>query len=262
MRRSSIGFVALLLALAVPHLALAAQGLNLAWNHCQGEGTGVQNLAFACDTNSGTSVLTGSFILSSDYSPVSGMEIILDLAAASATLPAWWEFHNAGSCRQSSLHFDILGDLSESVCQDPWFGHSAAGGIAAYCGQLGTCVDHPSSANVVRFKAAAAVPPSQLMSLSVGTEYFAFHLGIDHARTVGTGSCGGCATPVCIVLNTIRLSRPTGLGDRFMGAGSAPGSNVATWQGGGSPVNGANVGCPAATATHRSAWAEVKSLYR
>ena len=33
----------------------------------------------------------------------SGVEIVVDVATAGATLPAWWAFKNAGTCRPSSL---------------------------------------------------------------------------------------------------------------------------------------------------------------
>ena len=77
----------------------AAEGLNVAWNHCLGQGTGAQNESFACDTNDGTHLMTGSFVLGAAVNQTIGLEIIIDLAAASPSLPAWWDLHNAGSCR-------------------------------------------------------------------------------------------------------------------------------------------------------------------
>jgi len=51
--------VASLCLLLVPVRAMAAQGMNLAWDHCMGDG-GVQNQNFACNTNIGAHVMHGS----------------------------------------------------------------------------------------------------------------------------------------------------------------------------------------------------------
>jgi hypothetical protein len=63
------------------------------------------------------------------------------------------------------------------------------------------------------------------------------------------------------VLNSIDVVGKNNVGSRKLTTPTAPGTNYVTWQGGGVPVVGPVVGCPAATATHRSNWGEVKSLY-
>ena len=70
-RRLALVSVALLVAAtSLLHIApaRAAEGVNLAWDHCFGQGTGVQNLAFACDTEAGSHVMTGSFVLATNTS--------------------------------------------------------------------------------------------------------------------------------------------------------------------------------------------------
>jgi hypothetical protein len=241
--------IALLLT-ATP--AFAAQGVNLAWNHCLGEGTGVQNAVFACDTNSGQHTLVGSFVLGADMPSVSGMEIMVDLVAAAASLPAWWDYRNPGTCRQSSLTANFASDPANVVCAD-WSGGLAIGGIGAYC--TGACTNAPHAA---RIKMVEAVPQQNLRQLTAGTEYFSWNVVIDHQKTVGTDSCSGCSIPVCIVFNSLNVTQSVGVGDRFISGGTGPGTDFATWQGG--AVGGS--GCPAATSTRRSTWGSVKSLYQ
>ncbi len=241
--------------------ATAAQGLNLAWNHCLGEGTGVQNAAFACDTNVGSHRMTGSFVLGVNMNDVIGHEIVIELASASPALPAWWTLYYVGSCRPTSLVADFVADASDIVCAD-WSLGQGVGGIGTYCTSTGSCADRPASSNLVRVKLVVAVPQAQRQDLVAGTEYFAFNLAVNHTKTVGTGSCAGCETPVCIVLNSIKVVPMNNIGTRDLTTPTAPGTNFVTWQGGGVPVTPHGFGCPAATATRRSAWGAVKALYR
>jgi len=255
------GLLVAALSFGVPLHASAAEGMNLAWNHCFGEGTGVQNLTFACNTNTGKNVMTGSFVLGVNFPQAIGFEVVLDLASASASLPAWWSFRNAGSCRPTSLVADVVADPIDVICVD-WSAGQAAGGLASYCTIAAECLDHPTSPNVARVKIAAAVAEEANQNLAAGTEYFAFHLSLEHAKTVGTGSCAGCETPVCIVLNSINIVRMNDVAAHKLTTPTVPGSNFVAWQGGGVPVVGSVSGCPAATVTRRSAWGAVKSLYR
>jgi hypothetical protein len=247
------------LFLALP--AFAAEGLNLAWNHCLGEGTGVQNVTFACNTNTGLHAMTGSFVLGHDLGAVIGAEVVLDLASASPTLPAWWSFLNAGTCRQTSMAASFIPNATDVVCQD-WSAGLAVGGLASWCTIAGECVDHPTTPNVARVKVISAVPQENANDLAAGVEYFDFNLAINNEKTVGAGSCAGCETPVCIVLNSIRVVPKGDVGSRTLTTPTAPGTNFVTWQGGGVPVVGGVTGCPAVTAARRSTWGTVKSLYR
>src|SRR5438045_8633642 len=93
-------------------------------------------------------------------------------------------------------------------------------------------------------------------------EYFAYHVVLDDSAATGAGSCGGCDVPVCLVLNSINVVGKSNIGTRLLTTANAPGSNFITWQGGGVPVGRGVSGCPAATPTHRSAWGQLKALYR
>lgn len=240
----------MLLALTAT-VASAAQGLNLRWNACFGDG-GVQNRASTCLVNTGTNGLTGSFEMGSDLAGVTGIEGILDLASAGAALPAWWTFVNVGSCRSVSLTSNGTISPAAVVCAD-WSGGAAAGGLAAY--QVGLY-----GANTARIKVGFAVAAS--VELFGGQEYFGMNVNINNAKTVGTGLCAGCTTPVCIVFNSCNVVPGTNAGRKIVGATDGTGSNFATWQGGAGVGTALGNGCPAATPTRNSTWGSVKSLYR
>src|SRR5262245_53830443 len=91
----------LLLAVSAS-VATAGPGVGLRWNDCIGD-AGAANKAFACTSNTGSQTMVGTFELSADLLTTSGEEVVIDLASAGATLPLWWGFKNAGTCRQGSL---------------------------------------------------------------------------------------------------------------------------------------------------------------
>jgi len=234
----------------------AAQGLNLSWDHCQGEGTGVQNASFACNTNAGSHVIVGSFELAAPLERVSGIETNVDFAAASTEVPAWWEFRNAGSCRQFAISSSMQQEATDVVCVD-WAQGQAVGGMNAY---LGPQFGRP--AHVARLYTISAVTQDVVQDLSPGTEYFAFSLRISHTNTVGAGSCGGCEVPVCIVFNLCTVATADVTELDVTGPSSAD-SNYIMWQGGNVPAV-LDISCPAAstTPTRRSTWSAVKQHFR
>jgi len=236
-------------------MASAAPGTNLRWTNCFGEGTGTLNRNFACNANTGSNLLVGSLELGADILQTSGQEVVVDIAASDATLPAWWGFKNAGTCRQNSLAMNFVANAADAVCLD-WAQGAAAGGIGAY--NIGA-----RGPNTARIVAAIAVPASALADLFAGTEYFSYNLLINNAKTVGTGACAGCNIGVCIVYNSVKVTTQVAANDRIIvGATNGTDSNFATWQGGGVPVVGQVSGCGAATPTRNSTWGAVKSLYR
>src|SRR5262245_14218167 len=77
--RHPLPAVLLTIALAASaHAASTPPGVNLRWDNCFADG-GVQNKAFACDTNVGLERLVASIELASPMLDVSGMEIIVDI---------------------------------------------------------------------------------------------------------------------------------------------------------------------------------------
>jgi hypothetical protein len=254
--KKSLMLCGLLLALTAS-MASAQAGVNLRWSNCLGD-AGTQNKTFVCNSNLGSQSLVGSFVLGADLTQASGIEIVVDVATAGATLPAWWLFKNAGSCRQTSLTMNGIQGAA-TVCVD-WSGGAAAGGLAAY--NIGT----GAGANTARMIGGLAIG-IPLSDLTAGTEYFGFNAKIDNLKTVGTGSCAGCNIAACIVLNSIKVATPpvVGVPSRdvtLTGSTIGTDSNFALWQGGAGITSGRGDGCPAATPTHKTTWQQVKTLYR
>ena len=235
--------------LALTASVASAAGVNFAWLNCYGEGTVVQNRNFACTSNTGTNLAVGSFISPAGTTAISGNEVVIDLQSQTATLPLWWSLKSATGCRPTSLSVNFVANAANGVCVDEFQG-GGAGGIGAYTVGYG---GNPARARLVMAIATAAPAP-----LDADVEYFAFNMLINNAKTVGTGACTGCLTPVCIVLNSIKLTQGVGIGDYVLSQPGAPGSNFITWQGGAV----GDGGCPAATPAKNATWGTVKSLYR
>ena len=259
--RAALGAVLLLALLPSAH-ARAAQGVNLAWNQCFGDAGAVQNGVFACDTNAGSHVLYGSFVLGAAFPIVIGLEMVVDVESASPTLPAWWEFRNDGTCRTTSLGFEYFPDPLATTCDD-WSVGQSAGGLAGYCTLANAmpigCGLPGQPANRARIKTITAVALQNAQDLIANKPYFAFGLRINHAKTVGAGACGGCATPVCLVFNSVNVVGRFNWDQRMLTNAANPASNVVVWQGGGA---GGVPGCLLATTAKKSTWGAVKSLYR
>jgi len=64
---------------------------------------------------------------------------------------------------------------------------------------LSLCIVEPA---VRRLNLFAAVPEYLAANLVAEREYYAFQVNIRHAKTVGTGNCAGCCTPVTLLFNS------------------------------------------------------------
>ena len=190
----------------------------------------------------------GSFTAPAGVTAASGNEVVLDIQSGGPALPLWWAFKNAGTCRQNSMSLNFVADATNLICVDEFSG-GGAGGVGAYT--IGF------AGNPTRARMVAAIATASPGPLDANVEYFSFNMLINNLKTVGTGACTGCAAPVCLVLNSIKITQPIGVGDYKISDSNAPGSNIITWQGG--AVGGG--GC-AATPAKNTTWGSVKSLYR
>jgi len=229
-------------------MALAAGGVNLAWGPDCWPQNPVANATFACNSNSGVVQITASYITAGDISDFVGVSSVVDLQANSASLPAWWDVFNAGSCRQTALSADENFLTASQTCFDV-FQNGAGGGITAYQ-TIATVPPTPYGANSARLKVAFALPAPT--DLPPGAETYGYRLTLTKAKSTGTGACAGCATQVTMVLNNIHAAGLSGTSEDL----SAPINNgCVTWQGtSGIPCN--------ATPTQNKTWGQVKSLYR
>ena len=228
----------------------SAAGVNLSWNACTPEG-GVQQRSFACNSNSGVQMLYGSFALDHIANQAVGIEVVLDIATQSTSLPSWWRLFSAGSCRQASISvaFEFSAEPA-TACSDPWSGQ-AIGGIGAYQTTLTYPPVPGGDPRTARIRMAAAVPQDLAVTLLANTEYYAFRLTINSAKTVGANSCSGCSEPVCIKLVSIGLAGADGPSEMLT---EPLISSVATWQ------NASD--CSRMMNQRPLIWGAVRALYR
>jgi hypothetical protein len=233
--RRALPCLALLALLAT---SARAGGVNLRWTRCYGDG-GVVNRTFACAANTGTNILVGSFVLDNPLPLVSSNEMVLDVTTAAGTLPAWWQFKNVGTCRQTSLTFNVSANPNDVVCSD-WTQGMAAGGIGSYTvGTLGP--------NTAQIKVVVAVPISGYSDLAANQEYFSFNLTINNQKTVGAGACAGCTVPACIALTSLKVNFDSGNSSLTLNTPANPmNSSYVFWQDGTGIVPFANGNCAGA----------------
>ncbi|MCE9626469.1 MAG: hypothetical protein K8R56_00955 [Candidatus Eisenbacteria bacterium] len=252
--------LAAVLTLAVTSVAVPAHatGIALRWLSCVGSA----NRNFACDRSTGSELLVGSFEPPAGINKFVGIEASVRVVSASNVLPAWWQFRNAGSCRQNSLSLSF--DMSDQMeCEDPWQGQ-ASGGIGRYL------IDGSNSGELLF---VGALPPEAVHPVTPGTTYAAFKLIINHQRTTGGGACAGCESPVCIRFVSAKLVMPS----RVVGGQNGPpgnqqvteeqfievtqgisgmggSANIATWQGGAASCSQGG--------SKPASWKQLKDLYR
>lgn len=221
-----------------------AVGLNLRWDACGSQG--VTNRSFACDVNTGTNKMAGSYVAPAGITQLSGMEMVLIGTFGGAGVPSWWQMKNAGTCRQTAISASTTQDVGWTVCTNSFTGFSI-GSVATYL------VGSPSANNVrIGLIAATGTSPGPL---TAGTEYYSFTLAISNVKTVGTGACADCPTPGCLVLQSIKLTQPVGVGDYLITAPVSANSNSVTWQ-------GASLATCTGTPVQNTTWGRIRSIYR
>lgn len=238
--------IAFVTGLVAAPLAHAQSGIDLAWSDCGAYGLAARS--FACDTNSGQSVLVGSFVPGVDVPQFNGASGILEILFDTPTISDWWMF-NSGGCRYGtpsalSAQFDFTGGVG---CLDPWSG-AASGGMIYSPGEGGS--------NVALVRVMASMPASTAL---VGIEeYYFFKLVLTYSKSTGTGACQGCSDKACIIFDSMQAQ---------VAGGSPPDAwinpiyqDYVLWQ---PNLLGS---CPPEAwhpvATHGTTWGAVKSLYR
>ncbi|MFN8589162.1 MAG: hypothetical protein U0704_15325 [Candidatus Eisenbacteria bacterium] len=247
MRHSLMAVVAAALVaacLAVPRAR--AEYVYLGWDDCNAAGAPTSR-TFACDVNTGSDVVVVSFTVPWSGSQWSRADVKLDLMTAQdSSMPDWWAFVNAGTCRQSSLTSacDFTGMTGCAVyMQAP-----VSGGITSYVqGTLGESWR-------ARLTASVTKAPLSYRVLSPDSQYYAIRIVIPHDKSVGVDACAGCSQPVCLVGTYLGLYLPPNQ-NPFPFEFSPNNPSVLSWQ---STVPN----CPAAVPVKRSTWGAVKAMYR
>ena len=247
-RQAPLGIL-LLALIAAP---ASAGGVNLRWNACAADG-GVSNRSFACDTNDGEELLIASLELDAQFTGPYSIRAVFDIATASTSLPDWWRVNGVGEagCRAQSIR---PGSQSGTpACADAFGGCGISSLVEIAPGVRGP--------NTLRLHAAVYLPCDVVLVLEPEREYLAVTLRIDHLKTTSGPACEGCDVGACLVLGLLELDGSDGDLPLTTPANGTD-SHYVTWQGGGTPVVGAAIGCPAATPVVRRTWSAVKSLYR
>jgi len=232
----------------------SAAGTNLSWDDCGAFGQMQHD--FACDTNSGVSLLYASVVTGVAMPQLNGVACRFLLQTDQAALSPWWHFETNG-CRGPTFSSPTTAGLLASAdftsqptsCLDPWSGGAAGGMNYTPGGTLGL------GPNRGLIRAVSAIPGNT--SIDATSEYVVIRLTFRHIDTVGSGSCAGCSESACILLSEMQLTQPLGVGDVRFGDSQPAQRNWVRWHSG--IVSG---GCPAALPARQASWGAVKSLYR
>jgi len=174
------------------------EGINLSWIDCGP--AGASNQSFACNVNTGPPLsMVASFRPPNGVFQFLGLNAVMTVGSPGGNLPDWWR-HGTGECRGTtgmSAGFDFTS--GPYTCAD-FFQGQAAGGVLY--------VPDPGDPSRARITIQAAVAEFQKAPLLPGTEYYGFALRIARSKSTGAGACAGCATPMCIELNSVQLYQP------------------------------------------------------
>ncbi len=245
MRQLIRGFVAAVVVAGMfgATAASAQGGLNLSWDDCGLNGNA--DAAFVCNTNAGTAFnLFASVSTGTALTTFVGTAAVFDIQSETSTLPLWWGY---GACR-----------LSTSLTAAPAAGVTTCPDITdnPQFGGIDYAIAFESNANRSRLRTAYAMDAGLAGALPTGTEYTLMQITINRNRTTGVGSCAGCATPMCIVFNSVLLDQVDITTTPVLVTQPLQRRHV-TWQG--APTG---FTCPDAVPTKSRTWGQLKSLYR
>jgi hypothetical protein len=231
--------------------ANAGEALWLTWDDCP-FGLARTDQDFACNDNTGAEQLFLSFSLAQPTTGVVGVEAVVDLQSGASPLPDWWQM-GPGGCRKGGLSI-LTADADFTTfgaCVNPWSEVPAA----LIQGFTVGAPDHGLDSQA-RIKATATVSSAAAANLASDTTYYALQIVIHNDMTAGPGSCPGCLTPTCFVLNSILLRRVAGApgGDVFVSTPAPGDGNWATW-------HAAPGSACAAVPVKSRTWGSVKALY-
>jgi len=192
----------------------------LGWSDCRGAG-GTKLRTFSCATNTGNRSLIASVTPSAAIPNITGIEASIDVIGnVGEALPDWWRF-DTGACRVNAVVPSAV--IGANTCTDPWLGLAT----------VGVHFDPPAVVGAInqgRLRVVAAVAPASAATFAAGNETFTFQITITNTKTTGGGACAGCSKPVALVMRSIRLTRPAGIGDITIDMGPAGGPHIAFWQ--------------------------------
>jgi hypothetical protein len=232
-------------------VASAAPAINLAWSDCVDGVASTLNRNFACTTNSNAvaDVAVASFIAPAGMDLFISLETTFEFAqgVAGPVVP-WWQWKGTGRCHNGGLSLNNSFGALAACDQGAW--------SAVASGGVGAMLDDNPSPGRSQGNGVLAVSGSSATALVPDVHYYGLNFAFSHAKTVGTGACTGCSTPVCFRLKSLKTVQPA----------NSPGGNVeittegtrayVTYQG------ATEATCILATPTRNKTWGAVKALYR
>jgi len=235
--KKALLLTALLLVVALPAFA---SGVNMAWGTDCYTTNPTTNASYVCNKNTGSNQMIISFAPSVTQPQFVGIEVYMEGLAQAVAVPDWWKM-GSGECRPTAISADANFLTAPMVdCVDPW-GNLQGGGLAAY-------TDGGNQMHIIIGYAIA-----EPVQLDANVEYYGCKVIITNAKTVGTGLCAGCTTPVIWGMHHLKSAE---LGPFEWLTEAIPGGNQClTWQ-------GSTLPCATPVPVKNSTWGQVKSLYR
>ena len=232
-------FVAALLLLAGgPGEAKADNWAALSWDACGG---GVPNKQFACNSNTGGARVVVSALRTELERVVTvGFDCHLEVVAASAYLPTWWQM-GPGQCRAGSLSASALAFPEDAACFDAW------------AGVMSTVTDVsnvPGEPRILLW--IGGTDHTMTSSMGPSLETFVVAVNVSYERSIGAGSCEGCLTTSCIVLRSFTVHDLDVPPEKHIPL--LDGRDMLAWQ-------TTREDC-IATSVRQKTWGAIKSLYR
>ena len=224
--------------------AITTGVLDLTWDDCP-SGAAQSLKTFDCTINVGPShILVAAATLPDAYSDLLGVEAEIELFSPTVpALPDYWHVEPAG-CSSNRAVFSP--EPVTGSCDPMWLG-LAVGGISR--------VEWPVGGDPRRMRVRIVNSVPEPASSTGGTASPLFALAFTRSRTVGTGACAGCLTPVAFWLRSVRLVRGVAGSGEITAPDlmlSAPAlSSTAFWQ----QVTGATEAIP-------TSWGRIKTTYR
>jgi hypothetical protein len=242
-------FAGLLLVLTAT-VAMAG-GVNVSWkNFCWGDEGSINNLTWACASNSNTNIrMTCSFMVDQSRTDFGGAGVYLEGMSSTPAVPDWWKVGDADAqgCRVNGMSsyadYSVLpADIDGGVCSFAFGENTPSGGLGAMMWDGN------------RMHANAAWATAADNTINAGKQYFICQFRVAATATLN-GTCTGCSTPVIWALNKVNVGY-FGLLDPVTLDTVIPGGNQClSWQ-------NATLDCGLPVPARNTTWGQVKSLYR
>ncbi len=256
LRTASLAAALAALLAATPTAPARAQ-INIGWDDCGAAGAEVK--AWACDANPDVVArFHVSFVItpSTTLTSLTGAQCDIRLMTDGSPIPPWWQAVTTGSCRPGTSALRVSYTAPCASATDYFSTRGVLGGFAYDWGLPNMAPD------VARLRTVQAVVPSTLASPVGPGEYSLLTVTLGGANTVGLGACSGCQKPMAMLVNSIMLTQPVGIGDQWLVREST--RQWIEWQCGGWP-NSCSPGFVfynCATPARAPSWGQIKALYR